>query len=212
MDDFLAELRRELQLPSSPVIDHAGEFLPSAVVVPLTLIQGEWHVLLEVRAHTLNRQPGEICFPGGRIEPDETPQAAALRETTEELGISIDELEVLGALPIVASSIGVMVFPYVAVVADSALVTPNTDEVAEWFTVPLAYLAAAEPIVGHMELASRPSADINPDLLPSAYSAEWRARGRYPVWFYPYQRWVIWGLTGRIVYSFINVCKRIRLS
>ncbi|NEU34154.1 CoA pyrophosphatase, partial [bacterium LRH843] len=62
------------------------EFLQFAVLVPLVQKQDELHVLFEVRAHHLRRQPGEICFPGGKIEPnDSTPQDAAVRETTEEL-------------------------------------------------------------------------------------------------------------------------------
>ena len=58
-----------------------------AVLVPLVYEKGEPSLLFEVRADTLNRQPGEVCFPGGRMEGGETPLQCALRETEEELSL-----------------------------------------------------------------------------------------------------------------------------
>ena len=61
----------------------------SAVLIPLIQVDGEWHILFEVRSLTMRKQPGDISFPGGRIDKtDPTPLAAALRETYEELGIN----------------------------------------------------------------------------------------------------------------------------
>ena len=57
-----------------------------AVLVPLVEREGALSLLYEVRARTLRRQPGEVCFPGGRMESGETPEVCALRETFEECG------------------------------------------------------------------------------------------------------------------------------
>lgn len=200
------KLQQQLQL-EQPIIDNAGEYLPSAVIVPLVEEQGELSVLFEVRAQTLNRQPGEICFPGGRIELGESPQAAAVRETTEELAVRQEDVQVLGSLPVIVSPIGVVLFPYVGIV--SGKVQPNKQEVAKCFTVPLNYLLTTEPIVGHMELATRPLLDIPPDILPENYSSNWKSRASYPIWFYRYEEYVIWGLTGRVLYTFLEVCRRL---
>ena len=67
-----------------------------AVLVPLVEWQGEPYLLLEVRSETLNRQPGEVCFPGGGVEPGETPEEAALRELKEETGAVPDTFLPMG--------------------------------------------------------------------------------------------------------------------
>ncbi|WP_054711673.1 CoA pyrophosphatase [Bacillus sp. JCM 19041] len=72
----------------------------AAVLLPLVLIEQELHVLFQVRALTLNAQPGETCFPGGRIDSgDDSPEAAAVREFTEEFGIAGSLVSVLAPLP-----------------------------------------------------------------------------------------------------------------
>ena len=69
-----------------------------AVLVPLVEWQGRTHVLFEVRADTLRRQPGEVCFPGGRMEPGESPTECAFRETWEELGIPASAIRPIARL------------------------------------------------------------------------------------------------------------------
>jgi 8-oxo-dGTP pyrophosphatase MutT (NUDIX family) len=192
-----------------PIIDNAGEFLESAVILPLVEENGKLSVLFEVRAQSLKRQPGEICFPGGRIEPRETSMAAAIRETVEELTLPKECIRVLGPLPIVASPIGVMLFPYVGVLSSSCTIRPSKQEVEECFTVPLSYLLQTKPVIGKMELATRPLADIPPGFMPDGYSPDWKRRHTYPIWFYRYENRVIWGLTGRVLATFLDVCRLI---
>lgn len=203
---YIKKMRQQLK-NSQPIIDNAGEYLPSAVIVPLVEEQGELKVLFEVRAQNLTRQPGEICFPGGRIELGESPMAAAIRETAEELTLNKDSIQIIGTLPVVASPIGVMLFPFIGLLTGP--IQPSKAEVAECFTVPLAYLLKTDPVVGHMELATRPLPDIPIELLPGGYSPKWKRRATYPVWFYRYQGYVIWGLTGRVLCIFLEACKRV---
>lgn len=198
------ELRR--CLPQQPHIDNAGDYLASAVVLPLVEDKGEISVLFEVRSQQLNRQPGEVCFPGGRIEAGESPLAAAVRETAEELTISKDNVDILGPLPIIASPIGVLLFPFVGILS-SAEISPSNVEVAECFTIPLSFLLNTQPVIGHMEVATRPLADIPFEMLPDDYSRRWKRRAAYPVWFYRYETRVVWGLTARVLATFLEACR-----
>ena len=195
-------------LPKQPHIDNAGDYLASAVVLPLVEDRGEISVLFEVRSQHLNRQPGEVCFPGGRIESGESPLDAAVRETAEELTINREDISILGQLPIIASPIGVLLFPFVGVLP-TAQVSPSDVEVAECFTIPLSYLLNTPPVIGHMEVATRPLEDIPFEMLPDDYSRSWKRRAAYPVWFYRYENRVVWGLTARVLETFLAACRGI---
>ena len=70
----------------------------ASVLIPLVWKDGEPHLLFEVRAYDLKVQPGEVCFPGGRIEEGETPQDAVLREVSEELFVRKEQVRILGLL------------------------------------------------------------------------------------------------------------------
>ena len=101
-------------------IENESDYFASAVLVPLVRHNGRLGVLFEVRSAELNRQPGDICFPGGRIElDDDGPQAAAMRETQEELSLPADAIEVIGPLNYMVSPIGVVIYPFAAYIKDS---------------------------------------------------------------------------------------------
>jgi 8-oxo-dGTP pyrophosphatase MutT (NUDIX family) len=192
-------------------IENESEYLNSAVLVPLIRQEGRLHVLFEVRSAMLNRQPGEICFPGGRIEPqDETALAAAIRETTEELGISKNQIQFIGALNYVVAPFGVILHPFAAYLQEGISLRPSDAEVAEVFTVPLDWLLNTEPQEAHMEIATRPLEGFPLHLLPEDYPENWKGRKTYPVLFYQYQKYVIWGLTARVLYSFLAFCRQVK--
>ena len=86
----------------------------SAVLIPLVQVNGEWHILFEVRSFKMRKQPGDISFPGGRIDAtDQSPLAAALRETSEELKIDPDMIHVIGQLSPYIASPSFVIYPFV---------------------------------------------------------------------------------------------------
>ncbi|MGL5513719.1 MAG: NUDIX hydrolase [Sporomusa sp.] len=190
----------------SPGVANADDYLQAAVTIPLVENAGQSAVLFEVRSGKLNWQPGEICFPGGRIESnDGSPLQAAVRETTEELGIQAQDIEVLGSLDIMVSPIGVMLYPFVIQITADLPFDPNTNEVAEVFTVPLNFLLNATPQTAYMETLTKPLAGFPFDLVSKGYPRGYRRRAKYPVLFYQYRQYVIWGLTARVLYDFLEI-------
>lgn len=191
-------------------IQNETDYFSSAVVLPLVQEGDELALLFEVRSAQLVWQPGEICFPGGRIETsDAGPREAAAREACEELGLAAGDLEIIGTLDYLVSPIGVIIYPFAGYIADPARIKANAGEVAELFTVPLKFFLDNEPLAGTMEIATRPLPGFPLELLPAGYQREWRRRATYPVLFYKYGKYVIWGLSARLLYNFVEICREI---
>ena len=118
-----------------------GPLIPAAVLVGLVARNTGWEVLLTRRTEHLRDHPGQISFPGGRLDsPDEGALAAALREAQEEVGIEAEFIEVVGFLPPHAVVTGYAVSPVVAVLRPGYSLLADAEEVAEIFAVPLRYL------------------------------------------------------------------------
>ncbi len=118
-----------------------GAAVPAAVLVPLVNRPEGLQVLLTQRSADLPDHPGQISFPGGRVEPsDVSVDAAALRETTEEVGLSSARVSVLGHLSDYETVTGYRVTPVVGWVEPPFAVAPDPVEVADVFEVPLAFL------------------------------------------------------------------------
>jgi 8-oxo-dGTP pyrophosphatase MutT (NUDIX family) len=114
---------------------------PAAVLVPVVDHADGLTLLLTERAPDLRRHPGQISFPGGRLEAsDAGPVEAALRETEEEIGLPRAAVEVLGFLPDHLIVTGYSVTPVVALVAPGTPLTLDPVEVAGVFELPLAYV------------------------------------------------------------------------
>lgn len=207
-NQFQDKLRKHLAF-RSPKLMNEADYFQAAVVVPLIQKEGKLGVLFEVRSPHLAWQPSEICFPGGRIEAsDPSPEAAAVRETAEELNLSSEYIKILGPLDYIVSAIGVIVYPFAGYIMDEEKIKPSRDEVAEVFVVPLEYLLANEPQYGIMDVGTKPVEGFPLELLPDKYPQDWRRRGAYPVLFYRYKEYVIWGLTARLLSDFIEVCRQ----
>jgi 8-oxo-dGTP pyrophosphatase MutT (NUDIX family) len=112
----------------------------ASVLVPLVR-RAELMVLLTQRTDHLTDHPGQISFPGGRVElTDADATATALREAHEEIGMDAAHVDVLGSLPTYTTGTGFIVTPVVALIDSGFSVTADPFEVAEVFEVPLAFL------------------------------------------------------------------------
>ena len=192
LDDFTA--RWTGHVPK--VQDLTGEY---AVLVPLAQRPEGLSLLYEVRADSLCRQPGEVCFPGGRMEPGEDPVACALRETWEELAIPRSEIRVVARLDFLTHQGGFAMYPVLGVLSPEGVekLRPSPAEVKETFWAPVDWLRAHPPAVYTYDLVP----DVRPDFpydrigFPQGY--RWRG-GRAEVPVYDWPGHPIWGLTGRI--------------
>ena len=118
--------------------------VPAAVLVPLVEHAAGWTVLLTQRAQSLKDHAGQISFPGGRVEPgDESPWAAALRETQEEIGLKPDLVEFAGFLPDHVVITGFRVTPVVGFVNPAYQLRIAESEVHDVFEVPLDFILNA---------------------------------------------------------------------
>ncbi len=158
-------------------------FRRAAVLVPLLEAPEGPAVLFTVRADTLANHAGQIAFPGGAADAGESLEAAARRETEEEVGLRVPEDAVLGELSDHPSPAGYVATPVVALLPWPQRLALNPSEVAETFIVPLAELAAITPQseVRRLHQYRR-----------RIFTYQWRERR-------------IWGFTGNVVKNLLDV-------
>jgi 8-oxo-dGTP pyrophosphatase MutT (NUDIX family) len=118
----------------------AARARPAAVLLPIVNRPRGLTVLLTLRASDLRAHSGQVAFPGGKIDPGETPLDAALREAREEIGLEKRFVEPLGWLDPYFTGTGFRVAPLVALVEPSFALRINGLEVDEVFETPLAFL------------------------------------------------------------------------
>ena len=167
---------------------HAGEFRPAAVLVPVVIRPERLAVLLTRRTDHLHHHPGQISFPGGRVEEaDVSPVMTALRETEEEIGLDPERVELLGELPEYFTGTGFRVTPVVGLVHPPFELKLDAFEVAEAFEVPIEhFLDAANHQRHRMEYQGR-------------------MREYYAM---PYGDYFIWGATAGILVSLYHFLQR----
>lgn len=204
---FIDNLKNQLNENQSLFIGEETAFR-SAVLIPLVEMDGEWHIVFEVRASTMRKQPGDISFPGGRIDStDSTPLAAALRETHEELGVDPKTVTDVQQLSPYIASPTFVVYPFVAVVDYNQIIhSYNKDEVEEIFTVPVKWLLNYEPYMHLVSANPSPSADFPFEKIVNGTQYEWGTRVTEQ-WFYDYDKYTIWGLTARILKHFTEIIR-----
>ncbi|WP_374414329.1 CoA pyrophosphatase [Novosphingobium colocasiae] len=131
--------RTDVPLHRDPRALMSEDFKPAAVLVALTERE-EPGVLLLHRPSTMRAHPGQVALPGGRIDADETPIDAALREAHEELGIAPALVRVIGQTDRYATGSGYDITPVIGVIPPDLAISPNPTEVAQWFEAPLAFV------------------------------------------------------------------------
>lgn len=159
-----------------------GDSLAS-VLVPVLVSTPDPRLVFTRRTRSLSRHAGEISFPGGLADQGEAPAAAALREAEEELGLAPADVELLGSLPPVHTRVtGILIVPFVGLLAKDPRFTPNADEIDDILEFRLA------------------------DLIAGGAESEFEHEGvTFQTYVYDLDGQVIWGATARIMWSFIEL-------
>lgn len=203
------------KLPAIPGINGRDEYFNSVVLLLLIQVKGEFHIVFEKRANNIP-QAGEICLPGGKCELEESLETTAIRETTEELGIPAERIQIIGRLDTLIAPLGVIVDVFVGT-SDISLeeMLINTHEVSKVFSVPLSYFEQTKPeeykvmIKVHptyideatkQEVVLLPWQELG---VPEKYASPWGKLSNQ-VFVYKTEGEVIWGITARIVRDFVG--------
>ena len=189
----LAELRRLFAAAAPPAASIYGDdgprpdpagLRPAAVLVPVVAREPQLTILFTQRATHLKEHSGQVSFPGGRVHAeDESPEATALREAREEIGLDPQRVELLGRMPEYHTRTGFRITPVIGIVTPPFELLADANEVAEIFEVPLPFL---------LDPANR-----------QRQSRVWQGEER---WFYamPYERYYIWGATAGMLVNLAN--------
>ncbi|SER72248.1 NUDIX hydrolase [Salipaludibacillus aurantiacus] len=192
-DSVLKHLRNK----KATVLD-SETYTKFAIFVPLIELNHELHFIFQVRSR-LVRQPGEVCFPGGKVDKtDPTVKYAAIRELSEELGVPPADAEILGELDYLVTPFRLMLFPFIGILPPDTAFNINKDEVEDIFYVPVSQLLNMEPKEHYIKLEAVPEDNFPYHLIPNGENYNWRT-GVINEQFYEHQNYVIWGLTARIL-------------
>jgi len=176
-----------------------------AILLPIVEENGELQLLFQVRAKHLKIQPGEICFPGGGVEEyDARLIDAAIRETSEELGVNVDNIRDVYPLDY---TIGNMNFyPFVGRLLEPQKINPDPAEVDSVFMISIAELLALNPIEHVVKFVPTPADDFPFDLIPNGREYRWYPR-EMKLYFYLYEDRIIWGLTAQFLHHFLEIVR-----
>ena len=185
----LTDFLRQRLAEHAPVVHTEWEARPAAVLVPLYLDAGEWHVLFTLRTHLVETHKGQVSFPGGRVDPEDTSRVdTALREAEEEIGLRRGDVTVLGQLDGLLTVTQYHITPIVGVFPWPYDFVLSTAELSEVFGVPLAWLA--DP--ANLEIQHREP------MIPGR---------KIPVYYLRYGNYTIWGATARMLLNLIEVAR-----
>lgn len=188
-----------------PAILGSETFSKYAILIPIIQMEDDLHILFEVRSLQLRRQPGEICFPGGRVDrTDENERYTAIRETSEELGILEDHIDDVYPLDYMISPFGTIIYPFVGLIRNHEQIKYNRSEVEEIFTVPLSFLKNTKPETFQIRYRVEPEEGFPFSQIAGGENYNWQIRNMEECFYY-YQDRVIWGLTARVLKHFIEI-------
>lgn len=186
---------------NKPYINGWERMKRSSIIIPLVKINNEICILFEVRAKKLSSQPGDICFPGGKIDGNETPKEAAIREMFEELDIK--DVDIINELDTVVRYDNIIIHPYVGVIQNINEININESEVDHTFYVPVNYFLNQEPLEIENKLNVERPEDFPYDLIVNKHKYKFK-NGSYKVLFYKYEDYNIWGITAQILNNFLE--------
>ncbi len=177
----------------------------SSVIIPLIEINEELHILFEQRSLKLSFQPGDVCFPGGKIEKGETPQEAAIRECLEELYPSYqepDNIQILSPISPIIGPAGKTVYPFVAYLTNYDF-TFSADEVQKVFTYPISFFKEHSGSSYPMKKITLAPDNFPYDLISKKGNYNFSPE-KYDMWIYDDTDPIIWGFTGRLLHRFLE--------
>lgn len=158
----------------------------AAVLVPLFELHGDARVILTRRAAHMRSHTGEVAFPGGRLDPGETPLDAARREAEEEIGLVVPEHQIIGRLaPIATISASSSITPFVAALDGRPSLRPNPSEVERAFDVALSELLA-DGVCREERWTQRDGTER-------------------PMHFFDLADDIVWGATARMLYELLEL-------
>ncbi len=191
-EDYITQKLREALDAAGPSSDGYAEIdltaetrlTCAAVLVPLIWQDDEWHLLFTRRTDRVESHKGQVSFPGGACDENEsTPEETALREAEEEIGIQQKHVRVLGRLANMITVTNFRVTPVVGVIQWPTVLRIGQDEVERVFTIPLNWLADK--------------------------SHRWEftmfGKNRLVIAYHPYDGELLWGATARMTVDFLKV-------
>lgn len=188
---LLTELHRKGHARDDLTLHHDGrarlggnEFRPAAVLAAITERERPG-VLLIHRPSNMRAHPGQVAFPGGKIDPGESPVEAALREAHEELGIHPDNVRLIGESDIYFTGSGFEITPVIGIVPPDLELDPNPGEVAQWFEAPLDFV---------LDPANQREVPYEYEGQPTTY------------WDIQWEQHRIWGVTAGLI---VNLSRRL---
>ena len=165
---------------------------PAAVLIPLFEKDGAPHLLFTQRTNRVATHKGQISFPGGaKDESDRSLLETALRESDEEVGIRPDDVEIIGELDDLITVTDFIVTPFVGIIPHPYTFKPNHVEIEELIEVPLSFFLDPK----NLRTEQHPFRGPN-----------------ITVYYFDYGKHTIWGVTGRIMKGFVDICSDPRIN
>lgn len=170
----------------------ALDYPEAGILVPITDNHAEPEMIFTLRSSNLKTHRGQVSYPGGKRDPDDSSLVAtALRETHEEIGLPPDQVRIVAPLSQVMSRYGILVTPFVGVVPEDHPLDPNPDEIESVFRVPISFFLEDQ----------RERTDTLSFLNHTLY-----------VPCYRWERYQIWGLSAVVLVDFLNAVYDARID